>query len=143
MGQVLSPSPTQITLKNPEGYPIKEYKVPDATYLPHTVFKADDASKKPYMLMGKHYPCATYGDMSKIQTLLEQRMYLNGDNCLTLVNHYAIDTSNYGAYWEYPLHTLERECLLRRASPVDYVKQTKVSFNSNTVLLGPRGMGIH
>jgi len=129
MGQVLSPSPTQIYLKNPDGYPHKEYKLPDATYLPHTVFKADDPKRKPAILMGKHYPCATYGDMNKTQTLLEQRMYLNGDNCLTLVGHYAVDSINYAAYWEYPLQTLERECLLRRTSPIDYVKQTKVCFN--------------
>jgi len=131
MGQVLSPSPTQVTLRNPDKYDIKEYKFPDATYLPHTVFKSSDKQQEPPILMGKHYPCGSYADMMKTQTLLEQRKYLRGDDCLTLVDHYQVDSSNYGAYWEYPLQTLERECLLRRASPIDYVKQTKVCFYSH------------
>lgn len=131
MGQVLSPSPTQVTLKNPDKYDIREYKFPDAIYLPHTVFKSNDKKQEPAILMGKHYPCTSYAEMMKLQTLLEQRKYLRGDDCLALIDHYQVDSSNYGAYWEYPLQTLERECLLRRSSPIDYVKQTKACFKSN------------
>lgn len=122
--------------------PPKHYTKPisilgDAFYKPHFKFNVIEGEEKevekegkPLQVMANFFKMTDpTSDSHRLSILLDQRMRLNGENCLRLLDHGRSPNKElYVAYWEAPNYTLERECTERRGSILDYMRVTKVKY---------------
>lgn len=126
MGQTLTKPGLRV--ETPEGYKREQDKLDDLVYGPHIIFTATDPAKEPKVLMGLPYKSLTIADHGMLETRLDQRMQSNAGNTLRLIRHYSMNYETQGAYWEYPVNTLEKEIMERRRSTLSYVQLTRVVY---------------
>jgi hypothetical protein len=123
-------------VSTPKYYTIDKEILSDPYYQAHFKYslKEDDKEealkeKKPYMAMAKFYQLQEgASDAYRLAILLDQRLRLNGDHCLRLLDHGPSPNKNlYVGYWEYPTYTLEREVIERRGSVLSIMQVSKVT----------------
>lgn len=126
---------TMPSLSNPKYYELEKPILNDPYYHGHFRYRvsegeAETAQKegKPKMVMAKFYPLPEgASDAHRLAILLDQRLRLNGDHCLRLLDHYlSSNRALYVAFWEYPTYTLDREIIERRGSILSIMQVSKV-----------------
>lgn len=119
----------------PKYYANQKEILADPFYNNHYKFSLKDSDveeakkeNKPFIIMAKFYQLTEgASDAHRLAILLDQRLRLNGDHCLRLVDHYLSSNRHlYVAFWEYPTYTLERELLERRGSVLSIMQVSKV-----------------
>lgn len=116
---------SSVGLRSLASHPLEETKLMDTTYGPHTVYRTKDPNITPPVLMGARYQLDSVMDQGMMGTLLDQRFQMNGPDTLQLMEHYAVSPGVRGAYWEYPMTTLEREIIERRSSSIPFIQLTR------------------
>lgn len=123
-------------VSTPKYYGIDKEILSDPYYQAHFKYMLKEGDKeealkenKPYMAMAKFYPLPEgASDAHRLAILLDQRLRLNGDHCLRLLDHCLSPNKHlYVAYWEYPTYTLEREVIERRGSVLSIMQVSKVA----------------